>query len=86
MERCATSLLTTAGALAKDRTQPTAPSFQHRHYAEIARIIRGMFPHATTDAPYQRKVAQHFAAELAHTNPRFDRARFLRACGVESEQ
>lgn len=25
-----------------------------------------------------------FAARLSATNPRFDRARFLRACGVES--
>lgn len=28
-------------------------------------------------------IAETFADELALTNPRFDRARFLRACGVE---
>lgn len=28
-------------------------------------------------------MADAFASELAKTNPRFDRARFLRACGVE---
>lgn len=27
-------------------------------------------------------IARTFAAELARTNPRFDRARFLAACGV----
>lgn len=31
-----------------------------------------------------RNVAHMFAAALADTNPRFDRARFLAACGVEA--
>ena len=30
------------------------------------------------------RVAQDFADELQSDNPRFDRTRFLRACGVES--
>lgn len=29
-------------------------------------------------------VAQDFADELQGTNPQFDRARFLKACGVEA--
>lgn len=29
-------------------------------------------------------IAEHFAAVLPRTNPRFDRERFLRSCGVES--
>ena len=29
-------------------------------------------------------IAEHFAAVLPHTNPRFDRKKFLRSCGVES--
>jgi hypothetical protein len=29
-------------------------------------------------------IAQTFADRLAKTNPRFDRAKFLRACGVTS--
>ncbi len=29
------------------------------------------------------QMADAFARRLASTNPRFDRARFLRACGVE---
>lgn len=28
-------------------------------------------------------IANEFARVLARTNPRFDRARFLKACGVE---
>ena len=29
-------------------------------------------------------IVEHFAAVLPRTNPRFDRERFLRSCGVES--
>jgi len=29
-------------------------------------------------------IAEHFAAVLPRTNPRFDRKKFLRSCGVES--
>src|SRR2546427_6082979 len=31
-----------------------------------------------------KHIAEHFAAVLPRTNPRFDRERFLRTCGVES--
>lgn len=76
--------LTTHAASAKDRAQPTAPSFQHRHYAEIARIVRGYTPPAVGDdftrAMVRQSVARAFADGLARTNPKFDRARFLRAC------
>lgn len=34
--------------------------------------------------PQHERLASNFADALAHTNPRFDRARFLKACGVES--
>jgi len=30
------------------------------------------------------RIAHDFAIELKAANPRFDRARFLKACGVES--
>lgn len=72
-----------AAALNKDRTQPTAASFQHRHYAEIARIIR------TIDKVHNQEqgvintradVAEHFANELGAQNGNFNRERFLRAC------
>jgi hypothetical protein len=51
---------------------------QHRHFATIATIIK--------DAPFgpieRRRIAEHFATELHSTNDRFDRARFLAACGL----
>lgn len=37
--------------------------------------------HFATDA---ETVAHHFAGELHATNPKFDKARFLTACEVES--
>jgi hypothetical protein len=37
---------------------------------------------ALTNPPTLREVASELATELATTNPRFDRARFLTACGV----
>ena len=49
---------------------------QHRHFAAIAAIIKNL--HGGLSVP----VADHFANRLAATNPRFDRARFLKACGA----
>ncbi len=51
----------------------TSPLFQHRHYAEIARII--------SEVPDEARafVVQHFAAELMGSNPRFDIERFRAA-------
>lgn len=56
---------------------------QHRHFATIATIISRY-----NDADASRfenvadrdKIAEHFADNLARTNPKFDRERFLRAC------
>jgi hypothetical protein len=54
---------------------------QHRHFATVATIIRGL-----PDAFGNRgEIAKWFATELATTNPRFDRRRFLLACGVNAE-
>lgn len=69
--------LTTESALRKDRNTGKA-TMEHRHFATIAAILRDM-PELETH--YGR--ARYFATQLAKTNPRFDRARFLRACGVE---
>ena len=52
---------------------------QHRHFATIATILRRLPP----DCYGPEQVARHFAEHLGQTNPRFDDARFLRACGVE---
>lgn len=74
--------LTAQTAHRKDRTaEPCA--MEHRHFATIANIIVDI---ATIDGMGRvdrERVAKHFAARLVHTNPRFDRRRFLAACGVE---
>jgi hypothetical protein len=56
-----------------------------RHFELIARVLREQRDHASP-AECQRldETARAFADELAATNPRFDRARFLTSCGVES--
>ena len=67
--------LSEQAALNKDKRNAMS-DMQHRHFATIAHIIRTM--------PGNRvRAAYHFADELAKTNPRFDRARFLAACDVE---
>lgn len=49
-----------------------------RHFAFIASVV------ATLADPLERHdVAHSFADALERENPRFDRARFLRACGVD---
>lgn len=52
---------------------------EHRHFATIAAIIREMRGAETAENTVDH-VAEHFARELAKTNPRFDRRRFLVAC------
>ena len=49
-----------------------------KHFILIAKAI-----HSITDLETRAKFAREMAAECAKTNPRFDRARFLTACGVE---
>lgn len=75
-------MLTPESATRKDKTSGLG-EMQHRHFATVAAIIRGMDKvhnqeHGFIDI--REDVAEHFANELARTNPRFDRARFLRAC------
>jgi len=59
---------------------------QHRHFATIATIIReideGLIP-CSEDAT-RKFMAELFADRLGATNPKFDRRRFLMACGVMS--
>jgi hypothetical protein len=68
--------LTIQTALRKDTT--TKAAMQHRHFATIAQIINNRF--GTMSPTSLNIVAEAFADELADTNPRFDRERFLRAC------
>lgn len=67
-------MLTAEAASRKDRISGLSP-MEHRHFATIAAIIR------TLDIGGDKfEVVEHFAKQLAHTNARFDRARFLKAC------
>lgn len=61
----------------------TLANLEHRHFATIATIIK-MLPVDAPDAKgFREGIARHFADELPRTNPKFDQARFLRACGVK---
>lgn len=72
-------MLTPETALRKDRNAAPA-TMQHRHFATIAAIIA---EYGSVESPSEaRAMARHFADRLTRTNPNFDRARFLRACGV----
>lgn len=74
--------LTEKSALAKDRRNGLG-DMQHRHFATVATIIRGMEKVSNQEHGFidiREDVAEHFADQLAKTNPRFDRARFLAAC------
>jgi hypothetical protein len=79
-------MLTIESALRKDMTNGKA-DMQHRHFATIATIIReidkGLIPCSTNAT--RKFMAELFADELRYTNPRFDRARFLKACGVATD-
>lgn len=68
--------LTTESALRKDRT--TSATLEHRHFAFIAGVLAECH-----DLANYGPICRRFADACARTNPRFDRARFLRACGVE---
>lgn len=45
------------------------------------KVERGRIAHA---ASYAKDIALDIASHMANDNPRFDRARFLKACGIES--
>lgn len=66
-----------------------------KDYELIARVVSQVEPNVTVtrycgddvDRPHvtmRDRLAHAFADELAAENPRFDRARFLKACGVSS--
>jgi len=72
-------VLSQHSALRKDRTNGANAKLEHRHFAFIASVIKGL----GLEGSEQRHVAKCFAAACERTNPRFDRARFLNACGTE---
>lgn len=52
-----------------------------KHYEAAAKMIRDKYPHKVDAAP-KNEVANFFANFFAADNPRFDRKRFLTACGL----
>lgn len=75
-------MLTPATALRKDLNTGKA-TMEHRHFATVAAILKNMrntVPDISEDM--HDTIATEFAHELASTNPKFDRKRFLAACGV----
>ena len=54
-----------------------------RDFELIARVLRETTNGPDMPEPLREHIARTFANELAGTNPRFDRVRFLRACRAE---
>lgn len=61
--------------------------YQRRHYINMAANIRKMLNAADDDAVFSLEYVRRFADTLCETfsrdNPRFDRRRFLDACGLK---
>lgn len=55
------------------------PTFQHRHYCRIARII------ADLPEGQRESVAKHFARELRGTNPAYSEYRFETAANGQPQ-
>ena len=56
-----------------------------KDYVAIAAAIKASQRPATSEtAESIRELAQRLASIMANDSPRFDRARFLKACGVQS--
>lgn len=73
-------MLSTSAAFRKDTGNSRrykSPIMQHRQFAAIAAIIARM------PENMRKLTAEIFASDLHYTNPNFDRARFLKACGVD---
>lgn len=56
-------------------------TMQRRHFEMIANSVRMLYGDLTK--AQRQLVAERFADDLTRTNPNFNRARFLKACGVE---
>lgn len=76
-------MLTQQSALRKDQSSANTATLEHRHFSFIAGVIKAMPSHAASLRAQRRSTAVAFADACAGTNQRFDRARFMRACGVE---
>ena len=63
-----------------------APDMTRRHYEWLAATLAGVQPGTGADIAEQAQwldTCDAFADALESSNPRFDRARFLKACGVD---
>lgn len=78
-------MLTIESAARKDRTTGASAELQHRHFAFIAAVIAAMPSHAASLRAQKSSVANSFAEACARTNPRFDRRRFMKACGETAD-
>lgn len=78
-------MLTQESATRKDRTTGQTAELQHRHFAFIAAVIEAMPDHAASLRTQKRSIALAFADACARSNPRFDRRRFMSACGMGDE-
>ncbi len=60
--------------------------FVRKHYKAMAEIVKKQVPFfGKTHGSYfaSKAIAEDMAAYFAEDNPRFDRTKFLLACGVE---
>ena len=59
-----------------------------KHYEAIAGILRYHLEtyDVVTSYPEMVKIAESLAGYFESDNPRFDRVRFLKACGIEQEE
>ena len=68
--------------------ETVAPAFTQRHFERIADALDGAREHYDAGGAIRFGVevaAEALAAMFAEDNPRFDTARFMRACGVEGD-
>lgn len=56
-----------------------------KDYIALAAVLKSVQPHSILDEDRQQHLldCRAVADVLGQDNPRFDRARFLKACGVE---
>ena len=69
--------LTVESANRKDLNTGKSAELQHRHFSFIAAVIREI-----PVSQGRADVAERFAEACRGSNPRFDRRRFMAACGV----
>lgn len=63
-------------------------TMSRQHFQLIADVLKSERSECRTeqDIAIVEDLAESFACELARTNPRFNRTRFLKACGLEQPE